>query len=536
MRTKLVLILPFITLKVFAQPVKISITDLGAKPDGQTNNAVFIQQAIDKAAAAGGGTVVIPAGRFMTGTIELKSGVELHLSDNAVLLGSYYRKDYEAFRPMALIYAKGRDHISLTGNGLVDGNGRALIKDIMKRLQEGSIDDPDWKTKRPRESTRTSLFYFEDCDQVTVKGLFLKDATSWVTHYERCRHVTIDSIRLESMAYWNNDGIDIVDCKNVRITNSLINSADDGICLKSARRNDYCDSIYVENCTIRSSANAFKTGTGSLGGFKNITVRKLKVYDTYRSAIALEAVDGGFLEQIDIRDVKATNTGNAVFIRLGHRNSDSIYSSVKQIHISDVNVEVPAGKPDAGYEMEGPLLKYPPGIIPAKDKFMSVSPWNNSGTDTTGVVVYKHNIFPASVTGLPGHIVENVSLENITITYAGDADKQLNCFPLDSFRLVTEAPKAYPEFSMFGELPAWGFYARHVKGLSMKNVTLKCLGSDYRTGLLFDDVNDLRLDKLKVQGSVILPLLLLNEVKGFVKRNLQLPGPKSLNIKFIKAG
>lgn len=463
-------------------------------------NTKAIGDAINAASAAGGGIVIIPAGIFITGTIELKSNVELKLEKGSILRGSNKRTDYDGFKQLALITAEKQHDISITGKGIIDGDGRELIKDIFKRLSEGTTGDAAWKTTRPPEGSRTSLLYLEECTHVQIKGISFKDATSWVTHYERCAHVIIDSIRLESTAYWNNDGIDIVDCKNVRVTNSFINSADDAICLKSAQRNNFCDSIYIENCTLRSSANAFKLGTGSYGGFRNITVRHLTVYDTYRSAIALEAVDGGFLENIDIRNVVATNTGNAILIRLGHRNKDSVYSTIKNIYIAGVKVSVPQGKPDAGYEMEGPLLMYPPGTALLPGKLISVSPWNYK-PESPGVLLYKHNVFPSSVTGLPGHPVQNVILKNIEITYNTHADKNVNYFPPDSFNIITEATKDYPEFSMFGEVPAWGFYVRHVTGLTMKNITVYMKGTDYRSAFLLNDAKQLVLQNIKTKGT-----------------------------------
>lgn len=292
--TSLILLVLFAT-TALGQKVVFDIRAFKAVGDGKTMNTIAIQKTIDAAFANGGGNVIIPKGVFITGAIELKSYVDLTLEEGAVLQGSDKRSDYEKVPHPALIVAMGQHDFSITGKGTIDGQGRALVKDIFKRLEEGSLASKDWKIKqRPEENSRTNLFYFENCQSIKITGVTCKDATSWVTHYERCKNIINDSIRIESTAYWNNDGIDIVDCQNVRITNSFINAADDAICLKSANRNDYCDSIYVSNCTLRSSANAFKIGTGSVGGFKNITVRDLKVYDTYRSAIALETVDGGF--------------------------------------------------------------------------------------------------------------------------------------------------------------------------------------------------------------------------------------------------
>lgn len=490
------------------------IRNYGAKSEKDFNNAKAIQEAIDAAAQNGGGLVLIPEGVYTTGTLELKSNVELHLAEGAVLQGSQYRKDYDGFPHLSLLIAFKQHDISITGKGTIDGNGRKVMDDILRRLKEGSLQDPDWKVKRPRESSRVNLFYFEECHNISVKDVFCKDASAWVTHYERSKNINIDNIRLESMAYWNNDGIDIVDCKNVRITNSFINSADDAICLKSNHVNDFCDSIYVENCILRSSANAFKLGTGSTGGFKNITVKNLTVYDTYRSAIALEAVDGGFLENIDIRNIKAKNTGNAVLIRLGHRNRDERYSTVKNIYIKDMQVEVPLEKPDKDYEMEGPLLKYPPMVVPGKNEIKSISPWNWSAADKTAIE-YKHNVFPSSVCGLPNHPVENVRLENIDIVYHTRADKSVNSFPLDSFNVITEAESDYPEFSMYGELPVWGFYVRHVNGFTLNNCRVTMKGEDFRVPYLLNDAKNVLLKKVSARGKTGKPKIFINSVTAF---------------------
>jgi polygalacturonase len=308
-----------------------------------------------------------------------------------------------------------------------------------------------------------------------------------------CDGVIIDSVQVESTEYWNNDGIDIVNSKNVKITNCTVDVADDAICLKSEGKPGICENIYVANCRLRSSASGFKIGTGSHGGFKNITVRDLFVYNTYRSAIALEAVDGGFLENIDIRNVTAKYTGNAIFIRLGHRNKDEKYSTVNKIYIGNVKVEVPAGKPDIGYPVEGPRLLFP------------------------------HNVFPASVTGIPGHPVQDVTLENIEIIYEGGADTSVAHFAKDSLQQVPENIAGYPEFSMFGELPAWGFYVRHVQGMKMKNITLSYKNEDYRPCAIFDDVKNLELSDIHIPSGRQAPVIILNKVIHHSFDKLQLP-------------
>ncbi len=528
---KLFLFVLFIiaTMNVFSQPGFL-ITSFGAKGDGQTMNTTAIQNAIDKAAVKGG-NVVVPAGRFITGPVTLKSGVELHLSKNAFLLGSTNRLDYGNDSAKPLISAKGAVNISITGQGTIDGRGGELVENLIQQLKAHRLHDTQWPLKAPREEARPQIINFKECDGVMVKGITIKNSAAWVQSYVRCNGVTIDSIHVESVAYWNNDGIDIVNSKNVSISNCIINASDDAICLKSEGSFlDSCVNVSVTNCNLRSSANAFKLGTGSKGGFRNITVDGLIVYDTYRSAIALEAVDGGFLENVNIKNVKATNTGSAIFIRLGHRNKNDKYSRIKNISIANVYVQVPAGKPDKGYPMEGPTLKYPPGTKPSNTAGQSVLPWNNSGKDTTAIP-YLHNVFPSSITGLPNHQVQNVRLENIEIIYEGGADKSVAFFPADSLAGITEAVASYPEFSMFGELPSWGLYVRHVDGLVMKNIRMQYKKDDYRTAMIFDDVKDLQLTHITIPTIKEAPAIILNKVEKPSLQNINLPVAATKGIK-----
>jgi hypothetical protein len=193
------------------------------------------------------------------------------------------------------------------------------------------------------------------------------------------------------------------------------------------------------------------------------------VYDTFRSAIALETVDGGILENIVINNITATNTGNGIFIRLGHRNKDERYSVLRNVSIKNVKVQIPFDRPDKNYDLRGPDLPF------------------------------FHNPFPCSITGIPGHPVENVSLENIEITYPGRGNDGLAILPIYRLKDVPEQEAEYPEFSMFGELPAWAFYVRHVTGLSMKNISVKAEAKDYRPAFVFDDVDWLKINMLDIR-------------------------------------
>lgn len=488
----------------FCQQKTFDISAYGAKGDGQTDNTLSIQKAIDAAFADSGGIVQVPAGRYLTGVIHLRSNVGLHLSANGMLIGSAKRIDYGPGAASALIVADGQKNISITGPGVIDGHAAELLKDIYRMLKAGTLEDKEWQVynpwhqMRPAEKNRPKMIEFRNCDSVRIKEITLKDGLDWVQKYTNCSHLVIDSIRVQSTTFLNNDGIDIVDCQKVRVTNCIINAADDGICIKSESSAGRCEDIYIAHCRIRSSASAFKLGTASRGYFSNITVRNLTIYDTYRSAIALETVDGAILENIDIRNVTATNTGNAIFLRLGRRNQHAPAGELRHVYIGDVKVEVPAGKPDKGYEEEGPEVRIP------------------------------HNVFPSSIAGLPGHPIEDVTLENIDITYAGKSDKKIAFFSPDTLTRVPEAEADYPEFSMFGELPVSGLYARHVKGLRLKNVRLHYKAYEFRPAYLFDDVAGLSLTDVLIGGKTGKPAILLNKVDNPVLSNIQPAEPPGI--------
>ncbi|MGV8094097.1 MAG: glycoside hydrolase family 28 protein [Mangrovibacterium sp.] len=460
-----------------------NIVSFGAKGDGITLNTFAIQKAIDGASDAGGGIVHIPEGRFVSGGISLKSGVTLNLDFGAVLLGSTNPFDYVLHDQLYhFINADHADRISITGEGTIDGQGRQLALTIDSLFFAGKWEEPNYNYRRHRPERRPKLFNISQCRNILIEGITAKNAANWVLNFDRCSNLTINKVTVESDAYWNNDGMDIGDCRNVKITNCYVNAADDGICLKSHHKG-YCnDSIYIANCTVRSSASALKFGTASHGGFKNVKIENIYIYDTFRSAIALESVDGGILENIEISDITANNTGNAIFIKLGHRNRDGQVGTLKNIRIRNITVQVPFGAPDLRYEIRGPELPF------------------------------FHNVFPASITGLPGHYVENVSLENIRIIYPGRANKGYAYLPVHRLKDVPESESEYPEFSMFGELPAWGFYVRHMKGLTMKDISLKVLEYDFRPAFVFDDVEGLVMKRIKVEEDKTGPQVILHQV------------------------
>lgn len=460
----------------------------GVKSNGTTLNTNSIQKGIDFISENGGGRLVFYVGRYLTGTIYLKSNVIIYLEEGAILVGSPNPLDYEQNHNWtAMIFAFDQENIGITGKGVIDGQGFTVANNLIGLIHNGVINDP-LRYDRPRETIRPQNIYFRGCKNIRIQGIILKDPGSWNQQYDQCRNLIVEGITVNSKSYWNNDGIDIVDCDSVIVRDSYFDAADDGICLKSHSPDFICQNVYVYNNTVRTSANGIKFGTASYGGFRNIKIINNLVFDTYRSAITFAAVDGGIVENIVVDSLRSINTGNVIFLRIGERR-EGRKGKMKNIFISNVYAEVPATKPDAGYNYEGPVEDNP------------------------------RNISPSSIVGMPDVLIEDITLKNIEICYPGGGNPNYAKVGLDELDKVPELAANYPEFSMFKELPAWGFYIRHAKGITFENVTITCKEKDYRTAIVLDDVHGAEFKGLEVSepGNKKDPVFYYNSTKIIMK-------------------
>ena len=441
--------------------------------DGKTLNTKSIQGAIDHINQNGGGRLVFHAGRYLTGTINLKSNVTLHLEYGATILGSLNPFDYEKTKDFpSFLFAFNQENIGITGKGVIDGQGKFVARNVVANIEKGLIKD-SYKYGRASEANRPMGLYFRECKNIKIEGVTFTNSASWNQTYDQCQNLTIDAITIDNVSYWNNDGIDIVDCDKVSVTNCYIDAADDGICLKSHDSKRFCNDIYIANNTVRSSANAIKFGTLGHGGFKNVKIINNIVFDTYRSAVALESVDSGFLENVEIDGLKVYNTGNLIFLRIGERTKKDRKSTMNNIKISNVYAEIPATKPDAGYSYEGPIEDLPRNISPA-----------------------------IIITGLPGLLISDVVFENFEIRHPGGGNALYANVPLNKLNTIPEIPAQYPDFSMFKELPSWGVYIRHAKGIDFSNIEMKVDKTDFRVPIVLDDVHNSKFSGLKINQIV----------------------------------
>lgn len=439
----------------------LDISQFGAIPDGQTLNTKAIQAVIDQAYDKGGGTVVIPPGRFLTGGLVLRSRVTLHLEAGAILLGSPHVEDYD-YRPgppvegdangRHLIFALDAEDIAITGSGTIDGNGSAFWKKKDRQAPEESelwLDVVAWDYE-PATSRRPSpMLEFARCRNVRVEDVQLANAAGWTMRPVACESVVIRGIRVRNPIFApNTDGMDITACRNVFVSDCDIATGDDAICIKS--ENPYGEllptkNITVTNCVLSTCCNGFKIGTATHGAVENIAFSNSVIYNddsaplNHRatSGIALEIVDGGYLDGVVITNIQMQNARTPLFVRLGRRTSGA-RSYLRNIHVSHVHA--------------------------------------------TGVLL------TSSITGLAGMSVEDVTLENCSFLSREGATQIRDSIP--------ELPANYPEARMFGQLPASGLYLRHVKNIQLSGLKLDAAPEDIRPLIVCDDVHQTELHRI----------------------------------------
>lgn len=456
-----------------------NILEFGAVGDGIIMNTTAIQSAIDKCSENGGGKVIIPKGDFLSGTLYMKDNVNLHLEDGALLKGSSSFDDYpdnrvkynnsftgrDIFGSKALIFGEGLNNVSITGNGTIDGSGDS------SSFQLGN-DESDESRRRP------CMLLFLDSKNIKVHDLNLRNSAYWLQNYLGCDSLHLKGLKIFNHTNFNQDATDI-DASNVLIEDCIIDADDDGICLKSHDPNRIVENITVRNCTISTNCNAIKFGTKSDGGFRNINIsncyikkaskdhiRKwqenlefIELPTTILAGIALESVDGGIIENVNISDIQMEDVQTPIFVIMGRRNVGQ------------------AGNKDF-YESEKPV-----------DQALNVGKVSN--LSFKNITAKSHSKMTSSISAVPGCYVENVTIENIKISTMGDGTKE------DAESSLPEYKGWYPENRMYGFVyPSSGLFLRHVKNVTIKNIDLTVRKTDFRPSIILDDVHNISIESL----------------------------------------
>lgn len=492
----------------------------GAKGDGRTLDTAAVNRAIEAAAAAGGGTVRFPAGTYLCFSIHLKSNITLELNQGATILAADPKESkgsYDAPEPNewdmyqdfghshwqnSLIWGIGLENVAITGPGLIDGKGLTRRSPRpRRRLQPGDTptslgggqtgvqvqsplgesDDPTVMNGLGNKAISLKL-----CRNVLLRDFSVLNGGHFALLATGVDNLTIDNVKVDT----NRDGFDIDACRNVRVSNASVNSPnDDAIVLKSSYALGFAratENVTITNCLVSGydigslldatykrnvkeapdhdgPTGRIKFGTESNGGFKNITISNI-VFDHCRG-LALETVDGGLIEDVTITNITMRDVVNSpIFLRLGSR------------------MRGPAGMPI------GALRR----------------------VQISNVIAYNADPRYASIiSGIPGHNIEDVRLSNIRIYYQGGGTlAQAALTP-------PEKETNYPEPSMFGELPAYGFFIRHVNDIELNNVEISYAKEDMRPAFVINDVNGASFFHVKAQRAANSFAFVLQNVSDF---------------------
>jgi len=456
MKQFLILFFAIISIQLQAVPF-YNVKDYGAKGDGKTIDSPSINLAIEAAAKAGGGTVIIPAGTFASYSIRLKSNITLKLEAGAILLAAFPENGvgYDAAEPNnfnkfqdfghshwqnSLIWGENLENITICGQGLINGAGLTRGESRLAGVGNKAVS-------------------LKLCRNVVMRDLKMINCGHFALLATGVDNMTIDNLLIDT----NRDGLDIDCCRNVKISNCSVNSPwDDAIVLKASYALGLfrdTENVTITNCFVsgydrgslingtylRDEPQApdqgfvtgrIKLGTESSGGFRNIAISNC-IFEHCRG-LALETVDGGVLEDIVISNITMRDIVNSpIFLRLGARMRSpegTAVGSLKRVSISNVNVY----NADSRY-----------GCV---------------------------------ISGLPGQYIEDIKLSNIRIVYKGGGTSE------QAALLPPESEKLYPEPWMFGIIPSSSFYIRHAKNVELNNVEVSFMQPDFRPSVQLDDV------------------------------------------------
>lgn len=464
-KTKILSLLLFFLAIQTVRAKDFLITDFGARP-GTVLNTIAINKAIKACHQNGGGRVIVPPGIFRSGTLLMMDKVELHLEIGAVLSAStnirdfpvQARPDYRSQKDpggwRALIYANALTDIAITGLGTIDGNGASQKPGPNNQL--GSDLDG-----RPRN------ILFISCKNVRVEGIRMRNSGIWNQHYLNCEDVVVDKINVYNHANRNNDGIDIDGCRRFVLSNSVFDTDDDAIVIKSTGA-AATEDLVVTNCVVSSFCNAIKAGTESTGGFRNIAISNCVVKPSRNSekpiygtkngiaGVSLEIVDGGVMDGISISNISIEGTDCPLFVRLGNRARKHIKEAAE----------------------------------PAKGTMRNIV--------ISNLVAYRTGNYCSSITAVPGQYIENISLANIQFFNKGGL---AGGDYIASAEQVKEDEKGYPQPTVWKELPASGLFIRHAKNVQVNGLMLNSATSDPRTPIMAVDVDGLQVQTVGKVGN-----------------------------------
>ena len=476
-----------------------NVRDYGAVGDGTNLDSPAINSAIDAAAAAGGGTVLLPAGTYLSGSIHLRSNLQLLIDAGATILGAPQSLHaYDPAEPFAgqafqdgghthfhnsLIWGENLTNVTICGRGTINGGGLLHNDPILDHLN-GYAPALDHVPTTDELRLGNKSICLKLCRNILIRDVTIYHGGWFAILVTGCDNLTIDNVTIDT----NRDGMDLDCCRNTIVSNCRVNSPnDDGICPK--RTYALCEPRITENLTIvncqvsgcvegtlldgtmkpwHGGTGRIKFGTESSGGFRNCAVAN----STFRSChgYALEEVDGGIMEDITVNNLSMIDLRDyAIYITTGKRNRTPNLTTTSRGH----NILISNVIADGVSKMSG-----------------------------------------IQIMGLPEQPLTGIRLENIRLTSNGGGTAA------DAAIMPKELGTGYPEPGKIGKLPAYGVYARHVQDLELANLTVNFQTNDLRSAASFSDIDGLEIDNFKPQVVDGVPAAIFGaDVRGLVVRN-----------------
>ncbi len=439
-----------------------NITDFGAVGDGKTLDSKAIQSAIDSCSKDSGGTVLVPSGNFLTGTLELKDNVTLKISATGRILGSEKIGDYsrgegvpEGNGNYCLIYAANARNITIEGSGTIDGNGAAFFN---------GRGDGTGPGQRGGNMERPHLIIFYNCSNLFVHDVFLTRSAYHCMRILNCKYVKLEGIRIYNRVNKNNDGFHFGSSEFVNISNCNVKCQDDACALFGSNK-----FVTITNCTFSTRWSVFRFGGGEPG---NITISNCVIYETYGCPIKMRFGSGDVAENITFSNIIMNNVTGPISLDLGSRPRRKSSSGVserpkgilKNIFFNGIYATV----------VDSPLqisdMPFPPSVWKGEKRQCIV------------------------LNGVDGSYLENISFTDVHVTYegGGTAEEAGN----------RNVPEIAGEYFQIGTPPAYGMYARNVKGLTLDNVSFNYVNSDLRPAIVFDSVAGASINNMCVEGNI----------------------------------
>ncbi|HUO09374.1 MAG TPA: glycosyl hydrolase family 28 protein [Phycisphaerae bacterium] len=463
-----------------------NIRDFGAVGDGKANDTPALQAAIDACTKDGGGKVLVPAGAFHIGATQLKSNVTLSLAAGATLLGAAHADVYHEVNQIplsgdstlgdgnwALLYAVEAQNVTVEGPGKIDGQGFLFHSPARGTPSPAGLSG----------SHRPYHILAYRCENLTVRNLTLVDCAFHSIRVIQSHDVLMDGLHIHSRVNSNNDGFHFISCEHVNITNCNLECQDDACALFGS-----CRFIMVTNCSFSTRWSIFRFGGGVA---ENVVVSNCIIWECYGCPFKLACGPGGRLENMSFSNIILKEVTGPINISAGRyrRRNNATQPAATQAAVLEAETE-PASQPAT--------QPRPPAVV------RNISFSNIHGTITTNPPQLrdtKHfsNYNPGEkfsaivINAVNDAIVENISFDNIHLTFGGGGTAEMGA--------RRDVPQISGEYFALGPIPAYGFYARNAKGLTLTNIRLQVASAELRPAIILENVHDAAISGLAAAGN-----------------------------------